>query len=285
MAQLVALTNDDLRKKAPSIFATTPWGEVSDKYTFIPTISVVEIMRKEGFFPVRAAQSACRIDGKGDFTKHMIRFRRAQDMTDHQAVNPGHHFYARNGEQEPEIPEIVLVNSHDRSSGYQLESGLFRLKCSNGLTVKSSDLGSVSVRHSGSNTPGLVIDGCCRIVESIPAVLERVDAMKRIRLDPQEREAFATAALQLRYPDDAEGKKTSPIEPITLLRMRRDEDRTPDLWTTFNTVQENFMKGGMKGQGATGKSMKTRPIKSVNEDLRLNKALWALAEEMAKLRA
>lgn len=286
-SQLVALSNDELFKKAPSIFAAEPWGEVSDKYAFIPTIQVVEKMRQEGFFPVRAEQSRSRIEGKGDFTKHMIRFRRAQDLdlsARLQRENPGHHFYEKHGQIAPEMPEIVLVNSHDRSSGYQLEAGLFRFLCSNGLTVKSSDLGAISVRHSG-DVAGMVIDGCCRIIEDMPHVLEHVDTMKRVQLDRGEREAFAAAALQLRYPNDAEGNRTAPIDATKLLTVHRAADRTPDLWTTFNTVQENFMKGGLRGTGTKGQRMSTRAIKSVNEDLRLNKALWTLAEEMAKLKA
>lgn len=280
-----ALSNEQLMKVAPSVFATTPWQGVSKQYAFIPTINMVEAMRREGFLPVRAQQSICRIEGKEAFTKHMVRFQRAQDIgVDYQAKNPGHHFYARNGEVEPEIPEIVLVNSHDRSSGYQLDAGLFRLRCSNGLMVKTSDLGSISVRHSG-DVSGMVIDGCCRIVEAMPKVLEHVDAMKRIQLDPREQAAFAAAAVQLRYPADEQGASTAPFQAADLLRPRRDADMLPDLWTTFNKVQENFMKGGISGRGTTGKRMSTRAIKSVNEDLRLNKALWMLAEGMAALKA
>lgn len=275
------LNDDQLFRAAPSIFATTPWHGVSDKYAFIPTIDIVNAMRDQGFFPVRAQQSACRIDGKEAFTKHMIRFQRAQDMVDRQAVNPGHHFYARHGELEPEVPEIVLVNSHDRTSGYQLEAGLFRLLCSNGLTVKSSDLGSISVRHSGK-VSDMVIDGCCRIIDTMPKVLEHVDTMKRIQLDTEEQAAFAAAAVELRYPTDAQGNSTAPFKPEALLRVKRPGDKNPDLWSTFNVVQENFMKGGIAGHGTTGKPRRTRAINSVNEDLRLNKALWVLAEKLAE---
>lgn len=284
MSNVIALNNEQLFKSAPSIFASKPWEEVSAKYKFIPTIQVVESLREAGFFPVKAQQSACRIEGKGEFTKHLIRFQRVQDMVDRQAVNPGHFFYAKNGQQEPEVPEIILVNSHDRSSGYQLEAGLFRLVCSNGLTVKSSVLDSVSVRHSG-NVQDLVIDGCCRIIDAMPEVLGHVDTMKRIRLDRREQEIFAAAAVQLRYPDDEAGNQTAPIEATKLLRPRRQADTAPDLWSTFNVVQENFIKGGIAGRGTTGKRMSTRAVKSVNEDLRLNKALWTLAEQMAALKA
>jgi hypothetical protein len=49
-----------------------------------------------------------------------------------------------------EVPEIVLVDSHDRSSAYRVFSGVFRLVCENGMIVQSSDFGSFSIRHSGS---------------------------------------------------------------------------------------------------------------------------------------
>jgi hypothetical protein len=32
---MYALTNDQLRKYAPSVFATSPWNAVSDRYRFI----------------------------------------------------------------------------------------------------------------------------------------------------------------------------------------------------------------------------------------------------------
>jgi Domain of unknown function (DUF932) len=124
------MTNEQLAKAAPSIFAQQPWVEVSDKYTFIPTIDVVEAMRAEGFFPVKATQSRSRIEGKGDFTKHLIRFRRegVEDLP--RVVNGNaHFFYAQNGLTAPEFPELVLTNSHDRSSGFQLSAGIYRQVC------------------------------------------------------------------------------------------------------------------------------------------------------------
>lgn len=281
---LNVMTNEQLNKVAPSIFATQPWGGVSDKYTFIPTIQIVDEMRKEGFMPVRASQSIVRTDGKQGFAKHMIRFQQIKDIEASWSRPAGHHFYARHGECEPEIAEVVLVNSHDRASGFQLDGGIFRLACSNGLMIKSSDLGSISVRHSG-NIRDNVIDGCIRIVEDMPLVMDRVTQMKRIVLDRREQELFAEAALQLRYPADESGTAVAPIEPDKLLRVRRSADDRPDLWSVFNVVQENFIKGGLRGTGSTGKRMSTRPIKSVNEDIRMNKALWLLAEGMKDIKS
>src|SRR4051812_9234865 len=67
--------DDALRRAAPSVFAATPWGGMSGRYRMVPTIDVVGMLRDKGFLPVRAQQSRSRVPGKGDFTRHMIRFR------------------------------------------------------------------------------------------------------------------------------------------------------------------------------------------------------------------
>src|SRR3954471_4469210 len=72
---LATLSNDQLHRSAPSIFAPTPWHRMSDRYRFVPTIEVVDMLRDRGFMPVRAQQSRSRIEGKGAFTKHLLRFR------------------------------------------------------------------------------------------------------------------------------------------------------------------------------------------------------------------
>lgn len=270
-----ALTDIELRRAAPSVFATEPWERTSDRYTFIPTIEVVEKLRTEGFMPVRAMQSKTRIEGKGEFTKHMIRFRRADDLTSTRAVGD-------------ELPEIVLTNSHDRSSSYELSAGVFRLACLNGLVVKSADFGSIRVHHTG-DIVGQVIEGSARIIEEMPQIMDRVERYKQLILNPAEETVFAEAAMELRYPSgDAPYQPYSvsnqPFDPKRLLMVRRSQDASPNLWNVSNRVQENLMRGGIRGQGKTGRNMTSRRIASVNEEMRLNKALWTLTECMADLK-
>lgn len=267
------LDNEMLMEFAPSIFATQPWADVSERYTFIPTVSVVDALRGEGFFPVAASQSRTRIEGKGEFTKHMLRFRRAEEL---EGLQKG---ISKVGD---EIPELVLVNSHDRSSGYQLSAGIFRLVCANGMTVKSANFGDISIRHSGDISHE-VIEGSYRVIEEMPKILGQIETLKQIQLTRTEQLAYAFGAMELRYPTDDAGQNRSPIDPEQLLTARRAEDKGTDLWTTFNCVQENFMRGGLRGVATTGRRTRTRKIASVNEDLRLNKALWMLTEKMAEL--
>ena len=69
------LSEDQMRAAAPSIFAEGKHASRSERYTYIPTIDVLRGLRKEGFEPFMVAQGASRVEGKAEFTKHMIRFR------------------------------------------------------------------------------------------------------------------------------------------------------------------------------------------------------------------
>jgi len=261
-----ALTLDTLRHAAPSIFATSPWGAMSHRYKMVPTVEVIDMLGAEGFLPVRAMQSRSRIEGKADFTKHLIRLRRASDL---------------NAEVSQEVPELVLVNSHDGTSGYQLMAGIFRVVCTNGLISKSADYGSISLRHcGGADFRNRVIDATYRVLDDSTQAIASANTWKQIGLSAPQQEAFATAALELR--DNA------IVRPAQLLRAKRMEDResadgSRDLWRTFNTVQEHMVRGGDRGIGSTGRRTTTRAINSVDGDLRTNKALWTLASKMAEL--
>ena len=61
-----------------------------------------------------------------------------------------------------------------------------------------------------------------------------------------------------------------------------------DLWTTFNVVQENIIRGGLRGRkrGSNGRmrNMTTRPVKALDRNIKLNQALWVLTEKMAELK-
>jgi Domain of unknown function (DUF932) len=67
------LSEDQMRAAAPSIFAEGKHASRSERYTYIPTIDVLRGLRKEGFEPFMVAQGASRVEGKAEFTKHMIR--------------------------------------------------------------------------------------------------------------------------------------------------------------------------------------------------------------------
>ncbi|MEI7352991.1 DUF932 domain-containing protein, partial [Pectobacterium parmentieri] len=64
------------------------------------------------------------------------------------------------------------------------------------------------------------------------------------------------------------------------LAPRRWQDESNDLWTTYQRVQENLIKGGLTGRSVQGKQARTRAVKGIDGDIKLNRALWVMAETM-----
>lgn len=250
------LSDDQMRRAAPSIFTDVVSGTRSTRYSMVTTASVIAGMRDVGFFPIAVQQQASRHEDGAPYARHMVRFRH------HTALKIGH---------GDEYDEIILRNSHDGTSTFQLDLGMFRLICMNGL-VTTINGGTVSIRHAG-NAVGAVIEGATRILEDVQRVAMVKDEMKAIILQPVERVAFANAALQLRYAGD-----TPPITAEQVLSVRRIGDFTPSLWNTFNAVQENMIKGGLRGVATTGRNMSTRGITSISKDMAINRMLWSLAD-------
>lgn len=186
------------------------------------------------------------------------------------------------------LPEVVLVNSHDGSSSYKLMGGLFRLVCANGLIVADSLLSSQTIRHTG-NVIDEVTHGAITIVQEMPKTIDAVERWRRIQLSQPERQIMAEAAHLVRFAD-AEGKVTTPIKPEQLLTPRRYEDNAKDLWTTMNTVQENVIRGGLSAREASpnrfrrGRRVTSREVTGIDQDVKLNRALWVIAEKMAELK-
>ena len=255
------LSDEQIRTVAPSIFADAPHESRSQRYAYIPTATVLNELRKEGFQPFMVTQTRVRDEGKREHTKHMVRLRHAGQIN------------------AAEANEIILLNSHDGTSSYQLLAGMFRFVCKNGL-VCGDTVADVRVPHKG-DVAGQVIEGAYEVLHGFDRVLESRESMQAITLEAGESEVFARAALSLKYDDP---DKPAPITETQILMPRRFDDRRPDLWSVFNRTQENLTKGGLSGRSANGRRQQTRPVQGIDTDIRLNRALWLLADGMRQLK-
>jgi len=259
------LTNDQLQKFAPSAFAGQAYDAMSDRYSFIPTIEIIEGMRDAGFVPVAARQSRSRTAGKGYFTKHQIRFR---DLS------------ANLTQVGDTAVEVVIVNSHDGTSCLEEMLGAFRLACLNGMMVSEGLAESIKVRHTG-NIIERVVEYTHNLIQMAPRVINAIQNWKQIQLSSEEQIILAEGALALRWPDAA------PVGPERLLTVNRNADVNNDLWTVFNRIQENSVNGGIKyighNQAGEQRRNRTRQVTGIDQSTKLNRELWTLAEKMAEL--
>lgn len=271
-----ALTEDEMRKVAPSIFAVEKHDSRSDRFQPIPTIEIVRALQSEGFSPVGAKQGGTRDETRRDFTKHMLRFRR---LDQDQKFSVGDSVF-----------EILLKNANDGTAAYDLMGGMFRIRCTNSLVSQISTVDSVKVRHTGTAEAiqGKVIEGTYEVLKSAELLLAAPQDWGQITLDRDEQMIMAAAAHEYRF-GAAEGEPETPqfraYQPEQFLRPNRRDDGGSDLWTKFNVIQEHAIKGDLTARGRIdGRRPAMRAVKNIDGDIKLNKALWAMAEQMAALK-
>mgnify|MGYP001767777340 CR=1 FL=1 len=148
-----ALEENALRIQAPSIFASGPMLGVSGRYTFVPTARILDGLREHDWVPVEAEQQRIRTEARFGFQKHMIRFRRSEQMETLDEWNV----------------ELVLVNSHDGGCAYQLHAGIFRRVCSNGLVLSEGSFEAIRFRHAGLDA-NEVVQASFRLLDFMPKV-------------------------------------------------------------------------------------------------------------------
>lgn len=258
------LTNDQIATLAPAAGSVEPIDGVSSRYSFVPTLTAVDLLRDAGWLPIHAEQSTVRKIERDGYQRHLIRF-------------------AKNGLSfDGERVDLVLFNSHDRGCAFKLIASVWRQICGNGLMV-ASEFANFSHKHIGFS-PDAFIHSAGEIASAAGTIADRVDEMKVIEMTPDERGVFAQAAHGLMY----EEPEKAPIQPRQLLHERRYDDKGNDLWTAFNVVQENALRGGLRGRtrGSNGRLRRTttRPVKALDRNIKLNQALWFLTEKMAELK-
>jgi len=262
-AALHALSNSEIMKLAPSVFAEEKHSSRSERYSYVPSSQIVVALREEGFIPYYATQSRSRIEGKSEFTKHMLRFRHETQLA---AAKKGN-----------EINEVIMVNRHDGTSKIEIFGGVYRFVCDNGLMTGDTSE-RVAFPHAGTSLSD-VIEGTYSVLDNFEQTENMMELMKGIRLEPEEQQALALQSMSLKF-DLQKDFRPSTIEVI---RPRRQEDREATLWNTFNVIQENLIRGGIPktvNPPEAGKRGTTRATNNIADTVRMNKGFWNFAEAL-----
>jgi hypothetical protein len=245
------ITIQDLKTQAPAIFTTEKSPKLSDRYSMVPTIDVVNKFMDAGWEISQANQV-----GSGPYGRHSVRMR--------NSVLP------KVGDS---LIEAIITNSHNGTTKLEVGAGLFRLVCSNGLVIPQQDLITLNQRHTN-----ISMDEVEKITEtfikSTPIIERSMGRMTDKKMSTDEQIDFTSKAIGIRW------KNTEDISTLTLetiINPLRADDFENTLWNTFNVVQEKLIRGGfVKEQGRNKRVVK--PITSLVMDTMINKRLWELAE-------
>jgi hypothetical protein len=251
------LTVDELRRRTPAVFAAQASERTKPTYRFINTASVLEALLDAGFEPSAAQQTRQRRGFDPSHARHMIRLRSVRESITLLDC----------------IPEICLINAHDGTSAYQLLAGLYRPLCTNGLLCRMGDFAIIRIPHR-ANIIADVVAGALQITAQFASIGAQVSAMAERILSDREQVEFAQVAYQIRW---ARVDSRPAFLPSKMLEARRAADAHSSLWHTFNRLQESAMTGGVIYHTRTQRLMRTRGIRNIREDVRINTALWQAA--------
>ena len=263
------LTKDQIRNSSPLVFADAPTNpDVSNRYLFVNTETIIDDLEKLGWLPVQAVQRKARKSGGTIFSKHMVAFQ-----------NPNIKITSSDGDDA--YPRILLTNSHDGMQAFKFSVGIFRLVCSNGLVVADEQFSDFKIKHKGY-TFGELRNVVRQAVSDLPNKVQVMNDMKNRTLTQEEKNKLALDAMLIRAnitPGSKEASKfdydAETIEDI--LDPKRDADRGNDLWRVFNVVQEKITQGEFHAALKGAKVRKVRKIKSFEKDIKVNQELFKLA--------
>ena len=263
------MTKEQLKDACPLAFANAPTNpQVSGKYLFVNTETIVDDLEKLGWLPVQAAQRKGRSGKSTIFSKHMVAFQ-----------NPDIKITGKDGDDS--FPRIIMTNSHDGMQAFKFSVGIFRLVCSNGLVVADEQFSEFKIKHKGytfDELRGVVNEA----VADLPNKVEVLNQMKSRVLNQEEKNKLALDAMLIRAGIEPGSEKAKEFnyddETIEdILDPKRDEDKGDDLWRVFNVVQEKITQGDFHAALTGAKVRKVRKIKSFEKDLKVNKELFKLA--------
>ena len=266
-----ALNDDEIKLLCPVAFkdkmtkAEINKLGLSEHYSFVPTMNVINDLRELGYEVVDATQVKARKKSTNGYQKHLITLE--------------HPKYKVEGSKE--YPQILLTNSHDGGNAFTLSAGIFRLVCSNGLVIKTEDYGSARLVHKGYSFEA-VQELVKQFEETVDEVLTRITAMKKVQLTEKQQIEFAKQAALLRF--TAKSYNEDNIDKVVniddLLNVDRKEDAGNGLYEVFNRVQESLINGKYTYLGTKDKPRKARPIKNFKQNIEVNSKLSKLAFEL-----
>ena len=266
-----ALNDDEIKLLCPVAFKDTMTKAeinelgLSDHYSFVPTMNVINDLRELGYEVTDAKQVKARKKSTNGYQKHLVTLE--------------HPKYKVEGSKE--YPQILLTNSHDGGNAFTLSAGIFRLVCSNGLVIKTEDYGSARLVHKGYSFEA-VQELVKQFEETVDEVLTKITAMKKVQLTKEQQIEFAKQAALLRFKTKSynEDNIDKVVDLDDLLNVDRKEDAGNGLYEVFNRVQESLINGKYTYLGTKDKPRKARPIKNFKQNIEVNSKLSKLAFEL-----
>lgn len=164
------------------------------------------------------------------------------------------------------VSNLYITNSCSGTKPLNLDFGVYRLVCSNGL-VRRDSYTEFNFKHNETSLKRIPIT-LQNINKDIQKSLQEFEKLKQKELTEAQIDELALNASLLRF-------ERNTIDYQQLLKAYRNEDEGNSLWNVYNRIQENLTKSDLlidrKGNSVKG-------INNAKEDIKLNQNLFDLVE-------
>lgn len=248
-----------LRERVPALFATSPDPRMSANYGFTNTYELLKFIEPRGYVVDSVQQT-----GRGPFAKVMVKMHHRESVR-------------LNGDRA----QLVLLDSHNGTSAIKLMLGFYRLICSNGMIVGNT-LFEHSLRHNQPDVQAQLMLSVLEADKVMPRITNIVSELQS--RDARDTVGFSNfidrVAMARLYNHIEEPSFRHRVNAMrgTLTQRRRIEDRSDDLWTAVNVIQENALRG--VSYYYDGKMVHLREIKAIDAQVKLNREIWNAAQEL-----
>jgi hypothetical protein len=213
---------------------------IKTKEFYIPTVNVIEKLQDEGWHIAGVNEQRSK----------------SRKISNNYVQMQHPDFAIKNSKGKNEaLASLTITNSCNGNKPLQLDLGVYRQVCSNGLMVRE-EFATERFRHIQIDYNNLV-NKLNLFGNKVDKVLNKFNNLKEHTLSDNLMRQFAIEAASLRFTPE---EVNSRVED--LLRVSRLEDEGNNLWTVYNRVQENL----------------THDIRNPNMDIKLNQQLFTLAE-------
>lgn len=261
----------------PSVLQThRNYETTTEKYTYIDMVRIIDILSEYGWKINDVVETKPRDLKRIGYQMHMIRLE--------------HPDYVVQGNHRRDFQklEMLIRAAHDGSSSVWFMAAILNALCANGLVSADETFGEFSIRHVGY-TDEVLKQAIEHMMNSIPKMVGLIRTWRQIFLTEDEQIAYAKAAAVARWGEEKVLENRFNIPALAAPVRMEDE---PTLWTTFNNVQERLVQGSRivneprktRFSWKRGTLKKAKGIKGIDENIRINRALWTLTDELAKIK-
>jgi hypothetical protein len=252
---------ETINKEGNPIYATAKGTNTSDNFKFQDSQVIIDALQASGFYLDSNSIGNPRKDENRGFQKHLMIFRSGWTET---KIDDGNEL------------TILVQNAHNGTSSVRFSIGIYRAVCANGLIVGDT-LHEYRVNHRGKEFERNIIEAIANVRHKFTDIKAVVHKMQSTELSYEDRRNLAFEAVKVRLGKQAEFLEK--VDVLKLLSSRRLEDQPKDLYTVFNRIQENVMRGKIKYlkqlEDNTFKTSSLRRIKKGSDtDIKFNSGFW-----------